>query len=381
MDSFIEELKEKKVICKDDIETLKNYINKKYSKNKSSERASMLSNTVHNILYTQLEGIPDMYKSSIKVTTLKNTFVQNKSSITMYDIFDSCLIQNDLKAISPSLLTDWINLHISNKIEENDLEPYFKDEKQLNINNIENATDITAEDVNNTEVNAIAINTVWTTNIKINILKALKNKHRNIMLCSIIFFIIGLYSLNKLSTYNISAKNSLNFYCSTKNTALENSVEVSNVKFPNSHLPEYMKYKSIDENKLKSFLVSRKSLLQKEPYFSTILSTAKQFNLNPIILFAITGQEQNFVPDDIDNANKIANNPFNVFHSWQEYNTNIDDSSKIAARTVINLSKELPKDEDPFLWIGKKYAEDKAWGKGVKSIFKNLNEKCQLPEK
>lgn len=70
----------------------------------------------------------------------------------------------------------------------------------------------------------------------------------------------------------------------------------------------------------------------------------------------------------------IANNPFNVFHSWQEYNTNIYDSSRIAARTVINLSKDKPIDTDIFEWINNKYAEDKGWGRGVKGIFQKLDE-------
>ena len=110
------------------------------------------------------------------------------------------------------------------------------------------------------------------------------------------------------------------------------------------------------------------------PYFSAIIRASKEFNLNPHILFAITGQEQSFVPKNHENANKIANNPFNVFHSWQEYNTDIYDSSRIAARTVINLSKDKPTNIDIFDWINNKYAFDKKWGKGVKEIFETLNE-------
>ncbi len=52
------------------------------------------------------------------------------------------------------------------------------------------------------------------------------------------------------------------------------------------------------------------------------------------------------MPKNNKSAKKIANNPFNVFHSWEEYNSNIRDSSRIAARTVFNLLKTMPKGQD-----------------------------------
>ena len=80
-------------------------------------------------------------------------------------------------------------------------------------------------------------------------------------------------------------------------------------------------YKNVNITNLKEFLNSKDSLLVEEPYFSTILSVSKDFNLNPLVMFAITGQEQSFVPKSDENAYKIANNPFNVFYSWKKYNT------------------------------------------------------------
>lgn len=146
---------------------------------------------------------------------------------------------------------------------------------------------------------------------------------------------------------------------------LENSVV-------NAHLPDYLMYKNVNITDLKEFLKSKNSLLIEEPYFSTILSVSKDFNLNPLVMFAITGQEQSFVPKDDENAYKIANNPFNVFYSWKKYNTSILDSASIAARTLVNLCKNKPNDIDAFTWINRKYSEDKSWSKAVRSIFKQL---------
>jgi len=140
----------------------------------------------------------------------------------------------------------------------------------------------------------------------------------------------------------------------------------------NAHLPDYLMYKNVNITNLKEFLNSKNSLLVEEPYFTTILSVSKDFNLNPLVMFAITGQEQSFVPKTDKNANKIANNPFNVFYSWKKYNTSIKDASSIAARTLVNLCKNKPNNVDAFTWINRKYSEDENWSKAVRSIFKKL---------
>ncbi len=378
MDKFINELKETKVISKDDIETLKNYINKKYDENESTIRAKMLSNTIHNILYKKLDGIPDAYKSSIKVNTLKNTFAKNKTLITLYDVFDSCLSENDLKTNCTSILTNWVNLNISDNIKEEDLKEYLANgnqcTNQCEIESSDNVPASTPPNTLNNDTNVILNNKSLNFNLKY--FKNFQFSNKIVITLSIIFFIITFYPLSRFA-YNVSSKDNFKLYSNKPKDSSQSSSYNTTSKFSNTHLPEYMRYKKINEVKLKSFLVNHKSLLAKEPYFSTVLSVAKEFNLNPLVFFAITGQEQNFVPESAKDSSKIANNPFNVFHSWQEYNTDIKDSSKIAARTVINLSKDMPKDSDPFLWIGKNYAEDPNWGKGVEAIFKDLNEKCK----
>jgi hypothetical protein len=148
----------------------------------------------------------------------------------------------------------------------------------------------------------------------------------------------------------------------------------SEIPVINAHLSDYLMYKDVNTTNLKDFLKTKNSLLAEEPYFSTILSVSKDFNLNPLIMFAITGQEQSFVPKNNDNAYKIANNPFNVFNSWKKYNTNIEDTTTIAARTLVNLSKNKPDNIDGITWINRKYSQDKNWSKAVRSIFKQIED-------
>lgn len=138
------------------------------------------------------------------------------------------------------------------------------------------------------------------------------------------------------------------------------------------HLPEYFKYKSINTDALKSFLSTRSSILKDDPYFSSILNVSKKFNINPILLFAITGQEQGFVPEEQVSAVLIANNPYNVFCSWENYNTDITDSSEIACRTIINLSKDRPESVDPLVWVNRKYSADQNWHSGVRILYNEI---------
>ncbi|MFM9328444.1 hypothetical protein [Paenibacillus mesotrionivorans] len=92
-----------------------------------------------------------------------------------------------------------------------------------------------------------------------------------------------------------------------------------------SPLPLVYTYHPVDPLQLKNWLQARNSLFADDPYFSAILEAAERNNLNPLLLFAITGQEQGYVPRENKQAKKIANNPFNVHHSWQAYNIGIAD--------------------------------------------------------
>lgn len=139
-----------------------------------------------------------------------------------------------------------------------------------------------------------------------------------------------------------------------------------------NYLQSHLQYKAIDESALKTWLQNRNSTLAEEPYFSSIINTAKSFNINPLLIFAITGQEQNFVPTTHEYATQIANNPFNLYGSWLDYNTTIEDSTRIVAHTIIRLGKDCPDDQDQIKWINKRYAADPNWHRGVTYFLNEL---------
>lgn len=132
------------------------------------------------------------------------------------------------------------------------------------------------------------------------------------------------------------------------------------------------KYKAVDRGKLNKWLKDKNSLLSEEPYFSAILAVSEQYDINPLLMFAIVGQEQGFVPKSHASARKIANNPFNVYGSWEKYNTDIHESSRLAADTIIKSSRNRPVYINAIRWINRRYAEDPDWWKGVYSFFVQL---------
>lgn len=146
---------------------------------------------------------------------------------------------------------------------------------------------------------------------------------------------------------------------------------------PNNIPPKYQ-YREVDINKLKAYLDKKNSFLASEPYISDIINAGKKYNINPCLLFAITGKEQSFIPKTHPYALKIANNPFNVFGSWQIYNTTTNDSAEIACKTIIKISKQRPYNAEFLKWLNLQngtggYAEDPLWHEGVGKIFENIS--------
>ncbi|MBA9084108.1 hypothetical protein FHR92_000562 [Fontibacillus solani] len=137
-------------------------------------------------------------------------------------------------------------------------------------------------------------------------------------------------------------------------------------------IPAELRYVDVNKNRLQAFLQERNSMLADDPYFSSIIESGKLYDIHPLLLFAITGQEQSFVPKSHKDAKKIANNPFNVFGSWESYNSSIEASSNIAAKTVKNISNRRPGASHPIQWLNQTYAEDPNWWIGVTWFFNTM---------
>lgn len=146
----------------------------------------------------------------------------------------------------------------------------------------------------------------------------------------------------------------------------------------------YLRYEPINVTKLYSFLSSGGSAFSLSD-LNTIIQAARAAGVNPLLLVAITGQEESFVPRSWPAAAKILNNPFNVNVSWQNYNTNLANAAQIAANSVrLKLATPPPAGEDAISWINDPrnpdglYATDRNWADGVRAIFWSLQDQFGL---
>lgn len=436
MDDFINKMKNNIILSNQDINLLRNAINKEHPQLDESSKARILARNIHNILNKNLKGFTKDYKSNVKNNLIKNTFLSNRKIIYQYDVLKACAANQDTSLEFIYQINKWISTQIDeeidlniikNIIQELSVEPEsityndtslskileendknIKEKKHDNIKeNYNNSSDnktisddeciIEDENLNdNKEISSkchVKVKPIikYIAKLKNKILYILETnmsdeetrKYILIYSLALCLLLIPITHIFKNYIYkDRAAFIELVTSAEYNNINLEfedNDYEISkDLELMTSHLPDHFKYKRINEKELRNYLIEKNSLLAKEPYFSTIIKCAKEFNLNPILLFSIAGHEQAFVPKNHKFAKKIANNPYNVFKSWENYNTNIVDSSRIASRTVINLLKGRPENEDPFKWINRKYAQDKKWWKGVKEIYSTLEKKSGL---
>ncbi|MDD7794727.1 hypothetical protein [Clostridium sp. 'White wine YQ'] len=375
MENVMKELGAKKVIDRQDILKLREYIEKKYVDYTKKEKLAVLNRAVHQVLDKSIEGLETEYKHEIKIQVLRNTISGETDTTSLADIFKTYISLEGKSENYANTLVKWTSLHIKNDDSKAELELFHK-------NN--NTREITLEEVvsdnllKNEALSEVTYNSAQ--NIKIankTIVKILNQKKIFLSFLTITIITVGIISIYNINNRRIKAH--------LENSSIENSIrnedvnsEIKSDLWKESNLPEDFKYKNINKDKLKEILNGKNSLLAEEPYFTTIITVSKEYNLNPLILFAVSGQEQGFVPKDEADANKIANNPFNVYTSWKNYNTDIRDASKIACVTIINLCKDRPKNEDAFKWINTKYSEDKNWFIGVNQIYIDLKKELNV---
>lgn len=431
MDGFMHKLKNNIILSKEDILFLRKTINEEHAYLDNSAKAHILARSIHNNLDESLKGFTKDYKSSIKANLIRNTFLNNKESIYQYDVLKACAASQDISLEFIYQVNKWVNKQTNEEISLNviknviekiniEAEKDIKDDISLskvleeNDENINKPTQSKISDVNNSLDSKDFLNTEDTLvaeelprnedtsdqinkeyNLIIKYIIEFKNKILEIIKVNIsnentrkyiLIYSLALCLLIIPITHIIKEREAfIEIVTSTEYKDVEldfgkNDEDIiisKEIELMTNHLPDYLKYRQINTEGLRNYLIEKNSLLSKEPYFSTIIECAKEFNLNPVLLFSIAGHEQSFVPKDHNDAEKIVNNPYNVFQSWKKYNTDLTDSSKIASRTVINLLRDRPENEDPFKWINKKYAEDKNWWKGVKEIYYTLEEKAK----
>lgn len=365
MKDILEKLKEKKIISPEDIADLRNYISNKHPNLTSHEASILLVNSIHKVIDNSLQQFNAEYRNKIRQNIINNSVHKNPLLITADEVLFALTDIYPEKEVYIDDLITWINDSQNIKTTKEQVLEAINEIERLNRENLHKDIQPITDDIFHNRQNKEK-------NFKIPSLLQNSSKHLGIVIGG---FIIALFSITILiNNYKVEKAERVK-----AEEIIEEEIEKDTKEV--NELPEELQYKEIEVEKLREWLNQRGSKLADEPYLSTIINVAEEFDMNPILLIAITGQEQGFVQRTHEHADKMANNPFNVYGSWIDYNTDISDSARIAARTIVNLSKNRPSDVDPFKWLNRKYAEDENWHKGVSKIFYMLSEVASVVEK
>lgn len=335
------ELQEQKIFSQKDIEKFRKYINTKHSNLSEEKKQTILKNSIAYVLNKDLNELQIENVAYFIDFFVEETLLKDGEDLCANKILHTIITQATMTDTFLNNLTSWINKKIKIPLEKTFLENYIV---------IYNSS-----------------------SEKYSIQSLRKNSLRNLLAWFLfcIVIITSLYTVFPLPTLSATK----NHVVIKNESIIKDSLPayvMQKYKKSNKNFPDYLYYKDVNKENLKLYLKSKNSMLKNEPYFSQLFATAKDFNLNPFLLFALAGHEQGFVPNNHPYGDKIINNPFNVFGSWQKYNTNFKDSSEIAARTLLNSLSDLPLFIDPFFWINRQYAEDPYWWRGIRSIFWDL---------
>ncbi len=341
------------VLTPGDVRMIRHYVQAKYTGLTMDKHADIIANAVKRIIHKQLPDFELSLKERLTSALIRKTVLEEQKPVTADDIYKLCLELDHSQDSIAKPLHAWLR------------------EQEVRLFS---ASPLAGEDNNGKEEahpkQALVIP------FPVVAPPSRMNRRRS---RTWVFGALSLLLISVCSLYGM-----LQSAASDMNTPLINPLETASAPFgmmipmelpeapyPNE-LPKELQYEAIDQHQLIAFLKSRDSMLAEPAFYDAIMEAAESFNIHPAFLFAITGQEQSFVPKSDGNAEKIANNPFNVFYSWRDYNTSIKDSAAIAARTIVRLSKNRPPGMDAFTWINREYAEDPNWANGVRAIYNKI---------
>lgn len=345
MEPILDHLKQHTIISSQYVQALQQTLIKEHPDLTSLQRAQLFAQTLHRILDDALSPFDSHLQKHLKYTLLRQTLYKEGFSINAFDIFNAYTQLDRIETDAMNHLVIWINNYLQHPL------------------SLENVEALMTSFNQQTEAEHLVASSIDTDFVAL-----LTDRHRHLLLGLLFFITIGLSSLYINMHVHEGRQASISKLI---NTDIQLPIALDLAMSANYMQPD-LQYQDFDKKALQSWLEEKKSLLVTEPYFSTIIETAEAFNINPLLLFSITGQEQNFVPTTHNRAVEIANNPFNLFGSWKNYNTSIEESSRIVSRTLINLGKDCPKDEDQIKWINKAYAADPNWHLGVTYFFNEL---------
>ena len=372
-----------------DLTKIKTSISRQYAHLTDFERAEMLSLAVHTLLDKHLLGIESSQLESIKLQILTDTLARHVYEITRYDIFESIFKQPLSDETKLTLAESWLAETVKIPVPKWALEDYLS----TRLTPLKNMTSITPK-------NSVFETTVSKMKWQINyesfnrfLSRIFPRVTVSLMVLFILIFVLQFFtSINKNSQISSKLILTQDYSAYQGFSALDRVYlidHISGSKTDDSVMLTLHKqvlpfgvrtqisrfsYEPFDYFKVKHYIAgARNGLIGLPEHYNRVLHVAYLNNIDPLLLLAIIGQEQAFVQMDSNQSNTIINNPYNVYHSWSEYNTTLRDSTQIAINTIKNRLSNAPLNVSPFSWLNAIYAEDPNWHNGVRLIYAHLD--------
>jgi hypothetical protein len=342
-----------------DINLIRRYVHTKYAPLLGERRAEIVADAIRRTLQQRLPDVPIEMKNRITDKLISRCLVGEQRDVHPEDVLELCAeLEIDEAERVDQLVTpilDWANARAPGKWSPEQLASRLE---RKELHSLTQAAELTGS-------LEVPVKGLWWSRMLLQsqqLLRGLKIPNPGwVLLFAVIISAIG-------STLLLDRAAAPHIEMTNPSPVVETLPEVVR----DIGMPELLRFTEFDVTALKLYLRGRDALLAEEPYFSAIVESGRKYDIHPLLLFAITGQEQGFVPKSSKNAEEIANNPFNVFHSWEDYNTDIQNSADIAAKLIVKLANSRPEGHEPFTWFNKTYAEDPLWSDGVRKIFNKL---------
>lgn len=368
MHDIVVKLKKWIILSLSDINKIRSSIEAQYSNYSSQERAKHFAAAVHKILDQHLEGISIDQKESLKKEIISSTLLKNIDTITKFDVFTSIFeldLDNDTQVI---LAKKWLKESEKIVVKEEEIRSFlsFYDQPpSINKKRFSFKPKWALLSAMPLLIIAIAFIITFSPQEKeppMPISQPFEIVKRN--------YVESFPAFGLINTFHIISE--INYTADEDTVGFILHYQVFHPFFKQREFP--YPYRLINYFSLVDYIkTTRNGAMADSIHFNMVMSLARINNIDPLLLFAIIGHEQAFVPTDHAYALMMINNPYNVYNNWWDYNTSLSDSTTIAINTIKNRMLSLPLGTDPLIWLNGIYAEDPFWHVGVGLIYNQLD--------
>jgi len=374
MEQILKDLEQNFILNDEIVVDIQQDIRRNHPTSDSEYRARLLAQYLHEIIDEQLYGLSDQQRTEVRTSIFKKSIESNHLNVSQKDLLHQITKASIQGEEMLSYLSNWFQSYVDINIKSDQLYNVI-----LTMN-----PDVRLEET--IEVSKIPTEKLSSRirRYSSSIITELKQTYNSrsyklmiILFATILALPLFYFTKNvlleepkpRLMTF-VHASSIIRFEPNYKKLLDTTVVDIFYRERPG--FPDFLKYTNTSYTDIVTYLHSRNSSLTSAEYLDIIDLTASDYDVHPLLLLAIIGQEQGFVPRDNPYAARILNNPFNVYTSWTNYNTDLKDSCEVAAGTIRNILRERPVGENPFKWLNTRYAEDPNWWKGVQELFYTL---------